>query len=142
MPILEGTDKSRLGAQRRLSEEQPKMTDKQKEYYQKRLADWKTFKASPMGDACVKLAEAKLVELRELLATPALDAVVTFRLPPSEINEIRAEIRGQYKVWNEILYEQDAIFEALARMQVEEATRQVKGSRLDVPTNTGKVIAP
>ena len=143
MGTFEGSDRRPFPAQRRLSEEQkPEMNEKQKAYYHDRIAAWKDFKQSPIGDACLKVAAAKMQELMDFLAAPALDLSRTFGLPPSEANEVRAEIRGQYKVWYDILHEQEIFFEALARMQVEETARQVGKRGLAVPPSAGKIVAP
>lgn len=143
MGTFEGSDRRPFPAQRRLSEEQkPEMTDKQKAYYHDRIAAWKDFKQSPIGDACLKVAEAKMQELMDLLAAPAIDVYRTLGLPPSEATEVRAEIRGQYKVWHDILHEQEVFFEGLARMQVEKTAREVAKGGLAVPPGAGKIVTP
>ena len=141
MATLQGTDRSPYQAVRKLSDEQKKdMTDRQKEFYQERVQAWREFRNSPVGDACMKLAEAKMAEVMEFVTMTAFDASRNLGLPPSEVIEIRAEFRGQYKVWYDILHESDAIFEALARMQVEEATRTVAKENLIHPPHVGRVV--
>jgi hypothetical protein len=143
MATMQGTDKPPFQRPRRLSEQQAtEMTDKQKQFYRERLEAWKAFKASPAGDACFKIAEVKARELLSILTAPTYELCLQFQLDPSEVERIREEARGRYAVWDEILHDQERIFEALARLQVEEARRTVGKQGLVVPPGAGRVVAP
>lgn len=141
MGTLQGSDRSPYQATRRLSDEQKKeMTNREKQFYQERLQAWKDFRAGPLGDTCVKIAEAKMTEYMGIVMAPVAELCQSFGLAPSEVDEIRAEYRGRYTDWYEILHEPEAIFEKLARMQVEEAARTVAKTDLIHPPHVGKVL--
>lgn len=142
MGTLQGTDRAPFQqATRRLSEEQKKdMTDRQKQFYQERLEAWKQFRTTPLGEACMKIAQMKVGELEELITMSEYDAWRNFQMPPEAIQQMRAEFRGQYKVWYDILHEQEVIFETLARLQVEEAAAKVNREGILRPPGAGKIV--
>lgn len=139
MATLEASTSAPFQRKRRLQEPPSELTVRQKEFYNERIMAWKAFKESPLGKACLDVAEKKMGELMNLLSMPVYELAQRFGLPPSEAEVIRSEARGEYKVWYDILNEQHGLFEALARMQVEEAAKQVQ-HEIAIPPNAGKVI--
>lgn len=126
MAYLEGTDKSPFDKVRRLEEEKPRLTEKQKKAWQTRLDAYRRFRESPQGADALKIADMCMRECVRILSVPTRDIMVQTGLPLDAINEARAETRGRYLVWYEILNEPEMIVARLAQLEEQEKKAKEK----------------
>lgn len=75
-----------------------------------RIKEHELFRNSPIGKAALHLAEGQMQNILSLLALPVIEFCNRMKVPVDLVSEVRAELRGQYIVWAQILGEPEVLF--------------------------------
>lgn len=148
--VLDGTQRSPMAEIRRPPKEPGKKEPDDVTAVKERLKSWQAFRISPQGRDCLKIAPAKMEQAQIEMQMPI--EVAAFRtgpqgqivmIDPQVITESRAEARGRYMVWNEILNEMEALAAYVTRIEKEQAARTAaqESSRRVIGRKT-RIITP
>ena len=102
-----------IGQQDRINEEQRR---KHQEAIENEFEKWRAFQETPHGRVCADLALPKIRHLEAMLGTSTHNLVHQYGLPLDCIQDIRAEWRGERKVWYQILAESERLKKELENL--------------------------
>lgn len=124
MPVLRGSqiNPSLLDSPLDQVETGEKFSRKQKRVLEEMLHKWREFESTEMGQMCAELADPMIAKCRYFLSLSAADVGYSIDV----LNEMRAECRGELRVWETIKRDPDKLKRLLQEM--EENTKQDKGS--------------
>lgn len=90
---------------------------KQQQAIEEQLDKWEDFLRTPHGQACRNLAEPKIAHLDYQLGLPMAEIIRLYAVPLDCIEAIRAEWRGERKVWYQVMVEFDRLREEADKLK-------------------------